>query len=70
MIKLKNLIKESDENYRNDWLERHDAKFTSDGRLIAYHGTTLKNSELIKKFGIKNIYYTTDDGYAYEKINY
>lgn len=24
---------------------------------------------IIKKLGIKNIYYTTDDGYAYEKIS-
>jgi hypothetical protein len=55
MIKLKSLIIEemSDSEWRSDWLRRHEAKFTNDGRLIAYHGTTPKNARIIKGSGFK-----------------
>jgi hypothetical protein len=51
-----NIMKEDEEaesSYRKSWLERHNAQYTSDGRLIAYHGTPSKNLSSIKKNGFK-----------------
>ena len=51
-----NIMKEDehfDHAYRKSWLEKHNATYSSDGRLIAYHGTPSKNISSIKKNGFK-----------------
>jgi hypothetical protein len=51
-----NIMKEDehfDHAYRKSWLERHDATYSPDGRLIAYHGTPSKNISSIKKNGFQ-----------------
>jgi hypothetical protein len=50
MIKLKELILESTEEYRKDWLFRHNAT-VENNRVLAYHGTHVKNLKSIKKNG-------------------
>ena len=68
MITLKSLIKENQEEHelwRKDWLERYKAKFDEKGRLIAYHGTTKKNSKLIKQSGFKpHSYFSLNPEYS------
>lgn len=65
MIKLKSILLESNEKYRKDWLKRYEANFTPDDRLIAYHGTTLRNSKLIKQTGFKeNSYFSLKPEYS------
>lgn len=57
---ISNYVDEMNENdggddaeYRAGWLKRHNAQYTDDGRLIAYHGTPTKNIKSIKKNGFK-----------------
>ena len=42
----------STEEYRKSWLERHKA-IVENGRLLAYHGTPIKNLKSIKQNGFK-----------------
>jgi 2'-5' RNA ligase len=46
-------LKESTDEYKKDWLERHRATFDDKGRLIAYHGTTPNNAKSIKLNGFR-----------------
>lgn len=52
MIKLKSLLKESTNEYKFDWIERHRG-IIENGKLIAYHGTPKKNLKFIKENGFK-----------------
>jgi hypothetical protein len=59
-IKIKNIektifptkITESTEEYRKDWLSRHNATIENN-RVLAYHGTPVKNLKSIKANGFK-----------------
>ena len=52
MIKLSTLIKESTDEYRKNWLERHNA-VVENGRVVAYHGTPKRNLKSIQQNGFK-----------------
>ena len=51
--KSKDLLSEENDEWKRDWLERHNAPLDEKGRLVAYHGTTPNNSKLIKQNGFK-----------------
>jgi len=52
MIKLMTLL-ESAEEYRADWISRHKG-IVEHNRLLAYHGTPIKNLKSIKLNGFKS----------------
>lgn len=57
MITLKSLIKENNEEHearKQDWLKRNRAEIDNQGHLIAYHGTTKRNAQLIKQTGFRS----------------
>lgn len=52
MIKLRSLL-ESTEEYKTDWLSRHNATIENN-RVLAYHGTPVRNLKSIKLNGFKS----------------
>lgn len=64
MIKLKKIILESTDEYRVDWLDRHNA-IIENNRLLAYHGTPKKNLSSIKKNGFRiHTYFSLKEEYS------
>lgn len=56
---------ETSDEWRNNWLERHQAQLDSSGRVMAYHGTPTKNLTSIKQHGFRpRTYFSLNPNYS------